>query len=158
MDYKYIEQLIDRYFEAETTREEEQILRSFFSQENVPAELRSYQALFRYEQEASQMKLSDDFDAKILATIQQPVVKARRISLSTRLQPFYRAAAIVAIILTVGNAAQRSFNTEEEDEMEISYSTPYTDPAAATVTTAAAITSEGTAADTLKVKELPDQK
>ena len=33
MDYKYIEQLMDRYWECETSLEEEQILRTFFSQE-----------------------------------------------------------------------------------------------------------------------------
>ena len=36
MDYVYIEQLIDRYFEAATTIEEERILRAFFSQRDVP--------------------------------------------------------------------------------------------------------------------------
>ena len=29
MDYKYIEQLLDRYFRAETTLQEEQILKAF---------------------------------------------------------------------------------------------------------------------------------
>ena len=36
MDYKYIEQLMERYWNAETSLEEESILRSFFSQENNP--------------------------------------------------------------------------------------------------------------------------
>ena len=42
MDYVYIEQLIDRYFEAATTIEEERILRAFFSQREVPQHLRHY--------------------------------------------------------------------------------------------------------------------
>jgi len=42
MDYLYIEQLIDRYFEAATTIEEERILRAFFSQREVPQHLRHY--------------------------------------------------------------------------------------------------------------------
>ena len=36
MDYKYINQLLERYWECKTTLEEEQILRSFFSQLCVP--------------------------------------------------------------------------------------------------------------------------
>jgi hypothetical protein len=32
MDYKYIEQLLDRYFEAETPLKEEEILKAFFEQ------------------------------------------------------------------------------------------------------------------------------
>ena len=37
MDYKYIEQLLERYWNCDTTLEEEQILRTFFSQKEVPA-------------------------------------------------------------------------------------------------------------------------
>ena len=36
MDYKYIEQLLENYWNCETSTEEEQILRSFFSQKDVP--------------------------------------------------------------------------------------------------------------------------
>ena len=50
MDYKYINQLLDRYWQGETTLEEEQILRSFFSQLCVPEELAKYRPLFVYEQ------------------------------------------------------------------------------------------------------------
>ena len=46
MDYKYINQLLDRYWKAETSLEEEEILRAFFSQDELPAELKPYQALF----------------------------------------------------------------------------------------------------------------
>lgn len=156
MDYKYIEQLVDRYFDGETTREEEQILRSFFSQENVPAELGLYQDLFRYEKKAGEVLLGDDFDTKILATIEQPVVKARHLSFSTYLQPFYRAAAIVAIVLTVGNAAQRSFDQEAGEIGEDNYSKVYTEQSEThqQVTSATSISTEGLPQqpDTLRVK------
>ena len=46
MDYKYIEQLLERYWQCETTLQEESILRTFFSQEDVPASLMQYKALF----------------------------------------------------------------------------------------------------------------
>lgn len=46
MDYKYINQLLDRYWKGETSLEEEEILRAFFSQDELPAELKPYQALF----------------------------------------------------------------------------------------------------------------
>ena len=39
MDYKYIEQLLERYWRCETSLQEEEILRLFFSQEEVPADL-----------------------------------------------------------------------------------------------------------------------
>ena len=38
MDYKYISQLLERYWNAETTLQEEEILKAFFQQDNVPAD------------------------------------------------------------------------------------------------------------------------
>ena len=49
MDYKYINQLLERYWKCETSLEEEDILRAFFSQDNIPAELERYKPLFVYE-------------------------------------------------------------------------------------------------------------
>lgn len=116
MDYKYIEQLMERYFNCETSLQEEQILRSFFQQEEIPAELLPYRDLFRYEEEeVMEEKLGDDFDARILAMVEQPTVKAKPIPLRTRLYPFFKAAAAIAIVLTVGNAAQHSFSSEDND-------------------------------------------
>ena len=42
MDYKYIEQLLERYWECKTTTQEEQILHAFFSQEDIPESLVQY--------------------------------------------------------------------------------------------------------------------
>ena len=55
MDYNYIKQLLQRYWSCQTSLEEEEILRAFFSQKTVPAELAQYQPLFAY-QAAEKMK------------------------------------------------------------------------------------------------------
>lgn len=131
MDYKYIEQLVDSYFEGTTSLEEEQILRSFFKQEQLPASLQPYAPLFRYEQEQREITLDGDFDARMLALVDTPVVKSRR-SWHISLRPIFRAAAMVAIVLTVGNAAQHSFDQESADEYGYdSYTDTYTDPSTA---------------------------
>lgn len=112
MDYNYIKQLLERYWACETTVEEESILKAFFSQKSVPAELAKYQALFVYE--ATEPKtdvLGDDFDARMLAMTEEPKqVKARVITMTQRLRPLFKAAAVVAIILTLSNAFQMSFD------------------------------------------------
>ncbi len=109
MDYKYIEQLMERYWNAETSLEEESILRTFFSQENIPAEMEQWKPLFKVEAEGP--SLGDDFDARILSLIQdeepaKEVVKVHEITLKERLMPFFKAAAVIAIILTLGGALQ----------------------------------------------------
>lgn len=114
MDYKYIEQLMDRYFEAETTLKEEQILKAFFeqSEEELPENLRAYRELFTsFEQDEM---LGDDFDERMLQMIEEkPQVKARTISLSERFRPLMRAAAIVAILITLTTALNQSFKDDK---------------------------------------------
>ena len=94
MDYKYIEQLLERYWAAETSLEEESILRTFFSQKDIPAEMEHLRPLF-----------TDD-------------AVAREVTLTQRLMPLFKAAAIIAIILTLGGALQapwdNTWNTPED--------------------------------------------
>ncbi len=123
MDYKYINQLLDRYWKGETSLEEEEILRAFFSQDELPAELKPYQALFSYEMgEAKQETLGDDFDQKMMAMIEDEYTKepnkAKVVSLTERLKPLFKAAAVVAIILTLGNAAQVPFQQNADNQVE----------------------------------------
>ena len=116
MDYKYIEQLLERYWQGETTLQEEMILKTFFSQPDIPENLRKYCALFTYEAEKAE-DLGDDFDARILEmTGEAP--KAKTVTLTSRLMPLFKAAAIVAIVLTLGNAAQAPWNYGWEDPKE----------------------------------------
>jgi hypothetical protein len=151
MDYKYIEQLLERYWQCETTLEEEQILRTFFSQENVPACLLPYKDLFTYEQmEVEQQVLGDDFDQRMLEmTGEAAPVKARTISMVQRLKPLFKAAAIVAIILTLGNASQVAF--QPKDNIQITENDLYEKPTDG-VSVAQADTMR---ADSMKLSELP---
>lgn len=114
MDYKYIKQLLERYWQCETTLEEEEILRTFFSQKDVPAELLTYKPLFNYQlAEPKTDVLGSDFDDKLLKMVnEQEPVKAKVVSLSQRLRPLFKAAAVVAIVLTIGNAAQLPFKND----------------------------------------------
>ena len=126
MDYKYINQLLDRYWKGETSLEEEEILRAFFSQDKLPAELKPYQALFSYEMgEAKQECLGDDFDQKMMAMIEEEYTKepnkAKVVSLTERLKPLFKAAAVVAIFLTLGNAAQVPFQNNADNIENVGY-------------------------------------
>ena len=119
MDYKYIKQLLERYWRCETSLEEEDILRAFFSQDKVPAELLRYKALFNYEEQQSADDVLDaGFDDRLMAIIEeQRPVKARIITMTQRLSPLFKAAAVVAIILTLGNAMQVPFSHNNKDTM-----------------------------------------
>lgn len=141
MDYKYIEQLLERYWEANTTQAEEAILMRFFAQMDLPQHLAVYQPLFAAQAELAQATLGADFDERVMASIKattaeaKPALrtKARRISWVKQLSPLYKAAAVVAIVLTLGNAVQYGWQTTEGDEATLldyqysDYKDTYTD-------------------------------
>lgn len=125
MDYKYIEQLLERYWECQTTLEEETILRSFFAQDDIPASLLPYRDLFTAESQMAHEHLNDDFDQRLMAKIgmtnTKPCIDTQVISITQRLAPLWRAAAIVAVVLTIGMAAQQGFrhNAEETTALHV---------------------------------------
>lgn len=126
MDYKYIEQLLEKYFECQTTLEEERILRAFFAQDTVPVRLLPYRELFSEAQKGREEDvLGEDFDSRMLAILNerqamQPLrVKAKTVTMQQRLRPFYKAAACVAVVLALGQAAQMPYSDDDERQQNI---------------------------------------
>lgn len=127
MDYKYIEQLLERYWECETTLREESILRNFFAQDDVPAHLLPYKSVFEAEEATVEEGLSEDFDQRMLSLIGEespadegtaPVVKARTIRFKHGLRPFFKAAAVVAMVLSVSMAVQQAMYQGQTQNVE----------------------------------------
>lgn len=124
MDYKYIEQLLQRYWNCETSLEEESILRSFFAQKDVPVRLLPYRDLFVGQQLQAEEHLGADFDKRILALTEEKgkqekpsghKVAAKHITRTYRLRPFFQAAASVAVVLCLGMAVQQAALHNEGD-------------------------------------------
>lgn len=131
MDYKYIEQLLERYWACETSLEEEAILKTFFAQTHIPEHLKPFQELFAAERMLQEARLSEDFEAKLSARLEEKQVTIREITWKARLMPLYKAVASIAIILTLGNAAHRSFNHNAPATCDYnyeSYEDSYNDP------------------------------
>ena len=132
MNYIYIEQLLERYWKGETTLDEEQILRSFFSQDNVPEHLMEYSDFFACTRECSHEHVSDDFDLRFADIIeseerergQNVRMRAIRIPSRRRFIPLLKAAAAVALTLTVGEAALHGLmQTDRLQEAELTSGT-----------------------------------
>ena len=156
MDYKYIEQLLERYFQCETTLKEEEILRTFFLQEDVPVWLMKYQSLFNCEVQKDE-PLGDDFDDRILAIIEQEEpVKARVLTIAQRLKPLFKAVAIVAIVLTLGNAAQAPWDRGWDNPRE-EYA-KFHQQLADTINVVGPVQAEKKLEDSVKTKTLDLQK
>ncbi|WP_071147462.1 hypothetical protein [Bacteroides ihuae] len=147
MDYKYIEQLLEQYWQCETSLEEETELRAFFMKnEEIPAHLLQYKDLFAYQQLQQEVRLGKEFDMRVLAEVEPLIVKAKRLTLTTRFMPFFKAAAVVALMLSLGNAAQQTFfGNDKLDYNYDAYTDTYDDPEVAykEVSSALMMLSEG---------------
>ncbi|MFZ0282085.1 MAG: hypothetical protein WAL29_10570 [Bacteroidales bacterium] len=70
MNSEEIKRLLERYYNAETSEDEELELRSFFDQEVVPDDLRDEKEIFFYYDKVSDIQgPSGDFERKIIASI-----------------------------------------------------------------------------------------
>lgn len=96
MDYTRIESLLEKYWECTSTQAEEEELRRFFTEPEVPSHLRRFKVIFEYQQEERQEGLNEAFDRRMLAAIAQRQVKRFR-------KPgFYIRAAAVMVLMIGG--------------------------------------------------------
>lgn len=91
-----IEDLIDKYYNGETTLEEEKHLRSFFQKDNIPMHLQSHAAQFRYFAEAGKEQPSTVFDFQI----QQETVSKKSTKIKVLTNWTLRIAAGLALLIT----------------------------------------------------------
>lgn len=96
MDYKTARTLLDKYWNCETSLEEEEQLRSYFQRDDVPEELRKYQDLFRFYSGEISSDLNEEFDKKILRKLKSENKGGHQRYLSW----MYKAAAAVLLILS----------------------------------------------------------
>jgi hypothetical protein len=73
MDSNRIDELLNKYWNCETSLEEEQQLREYFRGREIPEQWKETSALFRYFDEHKKKSLDDKaFDTEILKQVQAP--------------------------------------------------------------------------------------
>lgn len=91
MDYKTIKEILDRYWEGETSLKEEQLLKTYFNSNKVAKELESFRPLFVYYKEQKSKTTTQSFEE----LKNKPIVY--------RLIPTWlTVAATVLVLLTAG--------------------------------------------------------
>lgn len=121
MDTERIEQLLKKYWLCETSVVEEEELRSFFLQEEVPVHLVKYKALFEIQQEETGVTLDERFNERILEIIG---ADEKKIVKRFTLRPVLQIAASIAIILGLWFSIQ-FFNQQQNDPWrQDTYETP----------------------------------
>ena len=129
MTIEQIKSLLSRFYEGQTTPEEERLLADFFRREDVPEDLQEDKQLFLLLAQTSDQEMPQDIAEEITAFVNnlgqtkiQPLIpedKQRKgviFRLKTPPKMWYRAAATVAILLAIGGGMfmhqQRAFATD----------------------------------------------
>jgi len=104
-DYKGIEELIERFFEGQTSNEEERELYAFFSEENVPEHLLTYREVFAYFETGI---IEEDFNHVI---IDREIIKSTR---RNRMRIWVGIAASLLLLISL-----RIYHYTNEKEYKI---------------------------------------
>ncbi len=106
MELSNIEKLIEKYENAETSLHEEQVLKEYFQQDNIPVQFLEYKAMFSYFTESS----AERFTKTIPLKTRKPYWKWASVA----------AAAILLISIYTFNRPS-SINDQERQEAEMAY-------------------------------------
>lgn len=66
-EYKYIENLVERFFEGQTSNEEERVLYEFFARPDIPAHLERYREVFGYFERGIALELGEALEWRMPA-------------------------------------------------------------------------------------------
>lgn len=114
MNSKSVIQLLEKYWNCETSPEEERMLRVFFSGENVPADLQKYRSLFVWKNKQRKVKS----EKNLLGNLKKPLV--------FRLYPILKSAAAVLLILTISISIYTHY--QQEKMLDRIFSETYSNP------------------------------
>lgn len=104
-----IEQLLERYFSADTTVSEERQLREYFATGDIPQHLLKYKAMFHTLAGQERQLLDSDAEQHTAATREQT---PRLIRLYTAIRPLLRATACVAVVITAAMVAEQGMRED----------------------------------------------
>ena len=93
-----IQSILDKYFEGESTLEDEAELQRYFAKAEIHESLKQYQPLFEYIESEKQITVSDNFTDGVLENI-KPV--ERKPIVRRMYQNYMRAAAMIALVVGV---------------------------------------------------------
>ena len=106
MELARIENLLEKYFEAKTTIKEEELLKSYFAQDDIPEHLMEYKEMFNFFSSS----------AKETSTIQIDLKKKSKSSLPLK---WLSIAAMLVFFFSVYSVYQQ--NESEKEEARLAY-------------------------------------
>ncbi len=122
MNLHRIKKLIQKYEKGESSLKEEQELKLFFTQKDVPFQLAGYKDLFQFYNTASYEEIADpDFDDKVLQQIERMENGNKRQSVLKTLYPVIGIAAGILLLIGFYFVFVPDKNTGTYNDPELAY-------------------------------------
>ncbi|MFZ6011511.1 MAG: hypothetical protein ACOYXT_14270 [Bacteroidota bacterium] len=116
MDSKRIDELLNKYWNCETSLEEEQQLREYFRGQDIPESLKETAALFRYFDDHKKKSLNDvSFDRQVLEKVKPPKGRMVKMILYNSMRIAAGVAVLVVAFFFVRNEVRKSTPQEMVD-------------------------------------------
>ncbi len=114
MDYKMIEQLLNKYWNGESSIQDEKILKTYFSKQNIHPDFLKYKPLFQYYTLAKDIEINDKIEREIIHDLKP--IKGSKIK---KLKYWTRAsAAAILLFFSVWSYQNYSMDTTKHIEIE----------------------------------------
>jgi len=99
MDYNNIKQILEKYWEGETSLQEENLLHEYFNSDDVVEELKDVQPMFQYFKVEQSTRIENPkFDEQLLTQLEETMIKPMR-SVGNRRNRIIRLVASAAAIV-----------------------------------------------------------
>ncbi|MDO5523298.1 MAG: hypothetical protein Q4G48_04550 [Bacteroidia bacterium] len=125
MNTERIHNLLEKYWNCETSVGEEQELQEFFNFGQVPGNLQPYVPIFAYKQQQQALVPGDDFDKKLEASLRNAEKQQKYITIKI-FEPLLRIAASIILIAGIGISVY--FFAKQNNQV---FAETYNDPGAA---------------------------
>lgn len=122
MDSKQLEELLQKYWNCETSLEEEQQLREHFRSEEIPEQLKDTASLFNYFEAQKQRAVDMHFEGSVITQLgKQPEKRGKMVQL---LNNSMRIAAGVAVLLVAVYFVREEIRKNDTVAVEDTYNDP----------------------------------
>jgi hypothetical protein len=119
MDSKRLEELLQKYWDCETSLEEEKQIHEYFRNENVPEKLKETAGLFHYFEQQQNRAVNEQFDKTVLGKLKKPQGRVTNL-----FQTSLKIAAGVAVLVVAVFFVREEIRKSDTVAMEDTYDDP----------------------------------
>ena len=119
MDSKKLEELLQKYWDCETSLEEEQQLREYFKGNDIPELGKEAAVLFNYFEQQKNKAVNEQFDESVLGQLKKPKGKVTNL-----VQTSLRIAAGVAVVVAAVFFVRQEIRKGDAVAMEDTFDDP----------------------------------